>query len=57
MSDRGEYLDEFASTFREWHYLASGFAAGLAVGLYLALRWSRRTVEAATRGPSGRRNR
>jgi len=26
-------LTQFASTFREWHYLLGGFAAGVLVGI------------------------
>jgi hypothetical protein len=32
-------VDQFASTFKEWHYLAAGFSAGFATGMYLTGRW------------------
>jgi len=31
-------VGQFASTFKEWHYLAGGFAAGVVAGVYLAAR-------------------
>lgn len=33
-----DVLDEFASTWKEWHYLAGGFALGVVVGTWVALR-------------------
>lgn len=30
-------LKQFASTFKEWHYLVSGFSTGFAVGLYVGV--------------------
>lgn len=32
-----EALDEFVSTFKEWHYLVGGFAAGWSAGLLTGL--------------------
>jgi len=38
----GRLLDQFASTFREWHYLvgggAAGFVLGFAAAVYLVIR-------------------
>lgn len=31
-------LDEFANTYREWHYLAGGFAVGWTLGLLVGAR-------------------
>lgn len=42
-------IGEFASTFREWHYLVGGFALGVVVGVRLALRWTRAYHETARR--------
>lgn len=33
-------VGEFANTFAEWHYLVGGFAAGVLVGAWLALRFA-----------------
>jgi len=30
-------LSEFANTYREWHYLAGGFALGVVAGIVIAL--------------------
>lgn len=30
-------LAEFASTYKEWHYLAGGFALGVVAGIAIAL--------------------
>lgn len=30
---------QFASTFKEWHYLIGGAAAGFIVGLWAGLLW------------------
>lgn len=34
--DKG--LDEFSSTFKEWHYLIGGASAGFIAGVYIALK-------------------
>jgi hypothetical protein len=31
-------LDEFANTYREWHYLAGGFTLGVLAGIEYARR-------------------
>lgn len=31
-------VDQFASTFKEWHYLAGGFSLGFASGVYVGSR-------------------
>lgn len=36
-------VEEFASTYREWHYLAGGFSAGFATGVFVAARYLRGT--------------
>lgn len=46
MTDRSEFVDEFANTFQEWHYLAGGASVGVVIGLFVAVRWFRR-VEVA----------
>lgn len=32
-------LQQFASTYREWHYLVGGFAIGVLVGIEYARRY------------------
>lgn len=41
-----ELIEEFASTFREWHYLVNGFASGLILGFLLAVYLALKVVEA-----------
>jgi len=50
-------LNEFASTFKEWHYLvgggATGFVLGFAAAVYLIIRLFR--AERRGRRPTGHR--
>lgn len=42
MKTEGRLIDEFANTFKEWHYFvgggAIGFVTGILVALYVALK-------------------
>lgn len=34
----GDMIREFANTYKEWHYLAGGFALGWTLGILVGLK-------------------
>ena len=46
-------LDQFASTFKEWHYLIGGGAAGFLLGIVVAFYVVLRVERAHTRRRGG----
>ncbi len=49
MISAGQLVDQFASTFREWHYLVGGACAGFVLGWVMHAAFALHALDASFR--------